>query len=476
MTIEHIERLLPPQQKHVSAMVKSLRMNNVVNDHSDPGVGKTIMGLVTASNVSKNIYVVCPKTIIPSWIHWSKTLGIPINITNYEKITRESSGMMLRHEDTNVLEFNDSLSPDTVFILDEAHKCKGWDTVNSEIMIAIKQKGFKMMNLSATLATTPLEVKSLGFVNKLHTCNTTREFMNWCKTLGATDGRFSSINFDPTTPAAKEGMLYMHNRLFVDMKQSYRITVDDMGAYFPDTRILPQSLDMGVNSNKIQKLYDLMDAELTKLDSDTENYSDHVFAIIMKTRRQVELLKVPTIVDMIADYIDAGKSIAVFANFTQTIDVVASKLKKIKTCKDTIVYIKGGQSPKERQENIDEFQANNKHIMLASIYAGGVGVSLHDVKHERQRVSIILPGYSAIQLVQTFGRVRRQGGTKSIQHLIFADGTIENNMCERVQSRVDNISLLNDSDLQDAISFFPRNGVTMEEFMRNSKLNSIDFD
>jgi hypothetical protein len=86
--------------------------------------------------------------------------------------------------------------------------------------------------------------------------------------------------------------------------------------------------------------------------------------------------------------------------------------------------------------------------MIVNLAAGNAGIGLHDLNGNHPRATIISPSYSAINLVQALGRIHRaEGKTPCIQKVMFAAGTIEERCCERVQSKLDNLDLLNDGDL-----------------------------
>ena len=112
-----------------------------------------------------------------------------------------------------------------------------------------------------------------------------------------------------------------------------------------------------------------------------------------------------------------------------------------------ISVIHGDQKPEERQAEIDRFQNNESTVMLAMIQAGGVGISLHDVKKERPRASLLTPGFNASETVQALGRIWRAGGTPTTQQFVLAANTIETRVHERVSAKLNNISALNDGDM-----------------------------
>jgi superfamily II DNA or RNA helicase len=217
---------------------------------------------------------------------------------------------------------------------------------------------------------------------------------------------------------------------------------------FPDNHVMAECFDMGTNTDKINRVYEQMEAELAALEESSVNYSEHHFAIMTKARRMAELLKVPTMVEMIEDWFDEGISPVVFVNFTDTVDAIIKQLSKNKKFDGLIAKIVGGQSDKVRQADIEGFQNDTKRIMIANLAAGNAGVSLHDLNGKFPRGSVISPSYSAINLLQALGRIHRaEGKTQCIQKIMFADKTIEVDACKRVQCKLNNLEALNDGDL-----------------------------
>jgi superfamily II DNA or RNA helicase len=158
---------------------------------------------------------------------------------------------------------------------------------------------------------------------------------------------------------------------------------------------------------------------------------------------------------MIEELFDEGKSVCCFVNFQETVEAINKRLQKVKKLKGQIGFIVGGQSDKERQKDITDFNADTKRVLVINIKAGGTGISLHDLNGKFPRASIISPNYSAYELVQALGRVWRQGGlTKSYQRIVFAAKTIEEQACWRVQFRINNLSALNDADMMAGIQIF----------------------
>jgi superfamily II DNA or RNA helicase len=125
-----------------------------------------------------------------------------------------------------------------------------------------------------------------------------------------------------------------------------------------------------------------------------------------------------------------GLSVFICINYTSCRERIEAALRKAGV---EFANIYGGQNERDRQAGIDAFQANEVHVMVGMSSACGVALSLHDVKHERPRVSLISPSYSVSELTQALGRIRRVGGTIATQKIVLAAGSVE----ERVKRALD---------------------------------------
>lgn len=455
--------LLPPQFAHTQKLIDSLYLNGFAIDMSETGTGKTYVAAAIIREMNRPAFIVCPKTVIPQWEKILKTFDIKATIINYEKLGRGNTKFMswkklqclMRPWDPKLKDERPlfKMEPHAIVILDEGHRCKGNDTSNCKMMVSLAEQGYKVLVSSATVATTPLEMKAVGFLTGLHKLYNFTDFM---RLHGAQwMGRWGAMTFDMASNEAKKGMMLLHEYWFKTKKCASRLTTDDFGILFPESHIVAEAYDLGSNEAKCQAVYDDMEAEIAKLDERSASYSEHIFAIMMEARRKAEICKVPLFVEMIEDLYDEGKSVCCFVNFQDTVDAITIRLNKSKKLKGKIGYIVGGQSDKVRQKDIEDFNADVKRVLVINIKAGGTGISLHDLNGNFPRASIISPNYSAYELVQALGRVWRQGGlTKSYQRIVFASKTIEEQACHRVQFRLNNLSTLNDADMRAGIKLF----------------------
>ena len=444
----NVDLLLPPQREHAVNLLNSLYVNGVASDQSETGTGKTYVAAWIAKYLNSPVVIVCPKVVIPSWTKVLSYFGIKAHcLINYEKLIRGNTEHLSfkDNRDDSASDYIINFPKNSLVILDEVHKCKSSTSKNSDFLIKLKMDGYKTLLLSATTATNPLEMKAFGFATTLHNLANYRQFIT---DSGAYAGRYGGFQIDLQSQRTVEAMSNIHNRLFNLYKVSSRMTRKMFDKIFPDNHVMADCFDMGTNTDKINKVYLQMEAELAALEESSVNYSQHHFAIMTKARRMAELLKVPTMVEMIEDWYDEGISPVVFVNFTDTVEAIEKQLGKNKKFDGTIARIVGGQSDKVRQKDIELFQSDTKRIMIANLAAGNAGVSLHDLNGNFPRGSIISPSYSAINLLQALGRIHRaEGRTKCIQKVMFAAGTIEEEACKRVQCKLNNLECLNDGDL-----------------------------
>jgi hypothetical protein len=444
----NVELLLPPQREHAVSLLNSLYINGVACDQSETGTGKTYVAAWLAKNLNSPVVIVCPKVVIPSWTKVLSYFGIKAHcLINYEKLMRGNTEHLNFKDgkDNGPSDYVINFPKNSLVILDEVHKCKSATSKNSDFLIKLKMDGYKSLLLSATSATNPLEMKAFGFATTLHNLVSYRQFIT---SSGAYAGRYGGYQIDLQSQRTIEAMSNIHNTLFNLYKVSSRMTRKMFDKIFPDNHVMADCFDMGTNTDKINRVYLQMEAEMAALEESSINYSQHHFAIMTKARRMAELLKVPTIVEMIEDWYDEGISPVVFVNFTDTVEAIEKQLAKNSKFDGKIARIVGGQSDKVRQNDIELFQSDVKRIMIANLAAGNAGVSLHDLNGNFARGSIISPSYSAINLLQALGRIHRaEGKTTCIQKVMFAAGTIEVEACKRVQCKLNNLECLNDGDL-----------------------------
>ena len=450
----NFDGLLEPQKIHSIKLLNSLHLNGFAFDCSPTGTGKTYCASWIAKNYGASVVVLCPKSVQQNWFDTLKSFGVdnPIVMTferlvrgNTDHYTYDMSAYRNRKNWWKSEGITVNFPSNSLVIMDEVHKCKGQKSLTGECLVAIKNAGHKLLMLSASAATNVTEMKAFGYATLLHSGY---GFYDFCKDNGVAFNRFGLGTWDANLQKCKEGMVRIHNTLFNSLGCANRMNRKDFGDIFPDNQVIADGFDLGSNTAKLQAVYNEMEYELMNLDESSMEYSEHHFAIIMKARRQSELLKVPAMVSWIEDMYDEGVSPVVFINFRETLEAIEKRLDSTKYS-GKIAKIIGGQTQKQRDDEIKSFQSDIKRICLVMVAAGSASVSLHDLNGNYPRSTLINPSYSAINTLQALGRCHRANGkTPVIQRFFFANGVeIEEKMRKRVNLRLTNLDSLNDGDL-----------------------------
>jgi len=418
--------LLKWQVEPMTRLVEILKTNLSAVDSSSTGVGKTYTACSVAKNLGLALGVICPKAVIPSWHDASKHIGTEIKfVVNYEGLKFTAGEKYIVWTPMGYPVWKISERDPVLLVFDEAHRCKDHNLSKNALMLisAVSQK-IRHLLVSATLADSPLHMRAVGYSLGLHNG---RNFQEWIRSLGCWKDSNNRWHFT----GGEDSMKRIRSSIFPS--RGVRIRADDLGKDFPTTLITAEVIE----ASGADKIYESLQKRLEKVQEQTESYHKTVLTEVLGARRRVELLKVPSMVSLAKDAIEEDNSVAIFVCFNETVEALKEALK----C-PTIT----GETPQnERNRIMKVFRADRIPAVVLNISAGGVGISLHGA---RQRLSLISPSWSAIDLIQTIGRVRRAGGSHSVQKILFANGSVEESVCARVRSKVGCIETLNDGDTQ----------------------------
>lgn len=429
------------QRPIVDKLAKSLTNNRYAINASGTGSGKTIMALSVASELNNaglvdNTLVVAPKVSLSQWRRLADDLRVStllLDCINPERISHPRGCKWYIHGG------GWKLPPKTLVIWDEPHRnASGVDSKATYAMACLRGlPTCRLLALSATLADSPLKLRALGFWAGMHGF-TKPSFYAWCRDNGCRFEQFSGRYVLRFTSSPEKAKFHMANIRRAFGESYAAIDVKDIPD-FPDQTIDVITVDLSDNDRRlIVEAYKEMDARLkTRAKSD--------MAEIGRCRERIEFCKAEAIAELAVGHLESGKSVVIFCNFTSARERIEKKLKSLGAGNIGMIY--GGQKEEERQKFIDEFQANRLHVMIVMTAAGGAALSLHDERHERQRVSLITPSFNAAEVKQALGRIRRCQGSSVEQYFILAAGTIEDGVSRKLSNKLLCIDTLNDNDL-----------------------------
>jgi len=392
---------------------------------SKTGRGKTIHVCAALSELGLPVFVVCPKNVVTDWYNTLVKMECHVlDVKNYEFITWHKThpfGKWYRKD------FMWSLPKKSVVVFDEIHKCTGEVTKATRLLKGVVDNtDLQAIGLSATAADSPMKMKGIGYALGLHTWFDFRTFQyrNGCR-----PGTFGGVEF----PGSKEQKAKVMAQMVEPVRD--RIFEVDFPEDFPKNTIMTALVDIK-DSTALNAAY------MKVLDEKEEEDRKLPITKLLRARQRAEYLKVPAIVEMAKDHLTEGNSIVAFFNFKESREYFVELLKK--PCGE----IYGGQSDKERQQYIEDFQSNKLKVMAVMIQAGGQSISLHDTDGNHPRISLICPSYSARELIQSLGRIHRATQkSPCINKIIFAARSVETQIRQKVEDKISRIEALNDSDL-----------------------------
>ena len=440
---KHKKLLLPYQINNTENIIRIITTNKSVLDASDTGTGKTYSSACAVSTLKLRPIIVCPKAVMAIWKRVCKIFdAIPFFIVNYETLKYSKYYNDKGHrKKCPYIKFDEKekkytwskLPSDVVFIFDEVHKCSSLGTYNGQLLLSAKDASPNgIIIVSATIADRIDSFKIFFYV------------LNFIEKSQADDQKLTFKDYlnivDKWVSRAPKPLLRVHSMLFPN--RATRMSIDILGDLFPQNQISVEPYSMGKSTElNIQYEYDVIMKAMEELKGKVAKDRGNILVKVLRAQQKIELLKIPTFVELANEYLSQGFNVVIFVNFTQTLNSLSKLL--LTNC---LIY--GEQTDTERQFNIEEFQSDRQRIIICNIKAGGVGISLHDINGQYKRVSLISPCWSAIDLTQALGRIHRAGAkSKALQRIIYCDNTIENNIADKLRVKLGNLQNINNGDL-----------------------------
>jgi Mimiviridae putative ATP-dependent RNA helicase len=430
------------QLPSIKRLVVSVEAFDGALDASDTGIGKTFVACGVAKVLNRSIFVVCPKSVIPPWKRAAYLFGVEAEVINYEMLRTGNTpwGYWTEKGRGRVFTYRGIDGDQVLFVFDECHRMKDSKTLQSKLGIAALNQHFKVLALSATAADNPMHMKFVALLTGL--IPQPSHFMGWMAQNGVRPGKWG-LEF----VGGHEVLSRIHKQIFPS--HGSRIKIADLGDRFPQTRIISESYDMGdATTHQIQAVYREMREEIDKLErrraQDGAFASANILTQMLRARQRVELLKVPTLVQMGEDGLAEDMAVVVILNFDDSIQAVTKRLNTTNT-------ITGEDKPDQRQALIDAFNADEEQIIVMNIKAGGLGIGLHGTSQGRARLVLLSPTFSGIDLKQALGRCHRAGGAFSIQKIVWAANTVEEKACQKVRARIQRVSIFNDDEIDESL-------------------------
>ena len=438
--LKNTEGLRPWQLDAAGVLVAAVNHWGAAVDGSQMGVGKTYSAIGTVRELDAKFVIVCPKAMINPWKsvineHFKlseKCLGI----INYELLIRgrkdsNIASFVLKREKKRH-QFIWKIPKNAVIIWDEAHKLKSFDTKSSKCCIEAFKQGFKQLFLSATIAISPLDLRTIGIC--LGMFKNGKSYYDWAYKHGVYKGTWGlEFNNDPIA------LSKIHTSLF---KERGTLKRRDEIPNFPTNEIIIQSYNINEERvAEINKNYAAMSSELNRINKLLKN-EESPLVIRLRYRQRIELLKVDLFVELTEQALESGMSVLLFMNYTETINALMEKI-------NTRCIYSGQVTDNEKKKHIEDFQSNKERVIIIQCKSGNAGIGFPDLDGKHPRCSIISPDDSAVVIQQCCGRGSRESSrSASIVQIPFCAGTIEDAVVKNLKLKSNNMSIINDGDLK----------------------------
>lgn len=432
---------------------------------SDTGTGKTITAVSTLKKTSaRTILVVAPKSVLPSWRDTLRTAGdadklwILINYESLGKLLlpskeeleakkKSTKNSKRASKGTPILAF------DTV-VFDECHYMANPTSLRSKMARRVVGDGTAVpsfqMWLSATFGKDPTKATFL--------------YPALCEAAGTNVGAFSVKKYASVcrklgirgVSANDKGGLNDYSGSGADIKHFSDILFKGSAA-FAD-RIVSRD-----DQHRELMAVDLSRAEMAQYNALWRDFVDEYqrvmqignkkvrepegLAVQIRFRQKAGLLRAPYMVDAIKDQLSEGYQVAVSCEFSDTVELLRSKMVERGMSEPAIFT---GKNTTEREQQRTEFQRGEKKVIL---FSTAEGINLHANQTEVEGASsaprsllIAEPRWSPLKMSQIEGRTQRNGETSTAWYA-YATGTIENRVISKMISGMAGISAMRgDSD------------------------------
>ncbi len=393
--------------------------------------GKTAMSMAAALATGREIGVLCPVVGRAGWERMFRHFGAePRFLETYEAVRGGwRPEIVSKRGDGN---FWWKKPEDLILILDEAQAVRHDTSLTFEVCDNAIRQQIPMVIASATIATSPIEMRFAGRITGLHS-GSHFDFERFLSTHGCYEqGRTWKWS------GKNEFLQRIHGRLFP--RRGCRVRKEDLGDKCPETviEVLTLDVDGAEEIERHAKDAEELFARLRKSGVPESQIKMRENVARMALWQRTEDALVEAVAARARRDIANGRSVAIFMNFDRT------RIKMAKLLGNAPGF-HGGQPQHLRAKLEAEFQACRIHALVSNIKAGGASVSLHDTTGERPRSAYIFPTDRVVDMVQASGRVDRVGGQSvSEQWIPCVVGTVTERMVERTRRKMLSIGTIND--------------------------------
>jgi SWI/SNF-related matrix-associated actin-dependent regulator 1 of chromatin subfamily A len=168
-----------------------------------------------------------------------------------------------------------------------------------------------------------------------------------------------------------------------------------------------------------------------------------IFAEIQKLRMKTAQAKLPAAIEHVRSVVEQGQPLVVFAYHRDIVQALNTALTGQGV---EVVVLDGSIAAAQRQARVDAFQAGQGDVLIATMDAAGVGLTMT----RSSTIAFVELDWTPAKMRQAEDRVHRHGQRQpvTVQYLVV-DGTIDAYIAELAQSKTDMAASTLGDDLLD---------------------------
>lgn len=431
-----VAMLFPYQKEELLKLAHVVSRHPCVIESGDPGTGKTKL-LATLCHVNRvSAMVICPIGAISGWFSELENCRVPIlGVSNYDAIktgkyfktleeyinkSRRDCPYVAIEKVDEEIDFDWDFPDKTYIIVDEAHKGKNNITINSQLLISLKkaiamgENKPKMFIVSATIADkiecfrVPAYLLGMSQLGK-------HAYAIWLRQLKQ---KYPNLKLVEA----------VHKELYPEYGSRMRKVDLKQFGLFKENYVRAELIEVSPEiEREISAAYADIDDAIRRLRLKEQGEMNPLTAIL-RARQRIEMLKLPAIGLVAMEKMLSGKSVICAVNFNESIDNLFTQLNDFvrEEFDSFVTFIRGEQTPTERNYAIDSLQSGKSRVMILNIQSGSECLNLHHVSEDGfPVVTLISPPWSSIKTLQMINRTHRVGAlSDSEQIFVYCRGKV----------------------------------------------------
>lgn len=393
------------------------------------GLGKTFTAIMAAYSCGGRTLVVTPASLKLNWRKEIHRFGIPeddISVisskTAAEDLKKDTGWTVVNYDSlrnvSRCVNLSSWASGFTTVIFDEAHYCKTVDTRG--------QPGSRRGRLSLEIAG---RVKNVYLLTGTPVTNKTKDIFMLLKMIGSplADSWFAFAHRYCGAQMTPFGWQFDGSSNRRDLNRKLRSCL--LRRRTENVLDMPQKVRSFIPVEADLKEYDrLLRGYLTARDDDETGCALASLGAMKQAAARGKAEKTCSLID---DLLENGKSVVVYSCYLDVVSRICERFG------DQCVRITGDVSAADRQKAVEQFQNGEKRVIVCTIGAGGVGLTL-----TRSDVVVFNDfDYSAANMRQAEDRIWRIGQRNACSiFYIYADKcSLDETLCNMLNRKLSNM-------------------------------------